>query len=436
MKMRVMNNSADQELRSPIISKQSLPEPYEQGDGFLPVNVRYGPYSHHRLDVATCGFAFYHRYVNKKSRLKPLDDRSVASDRGSAAHEVLEQITNSYQKDRTYKLNDQTLAHWVNLAVNKYPKAYPEAGGILEMAQRYAHNPPPLSNEAKTEQWVAVKVEDGRLVECLDYEEDKALMRGRIDIFDMSDDQTSVTIYDHKTQPNIETADTFQMGIYAWMVKVCNPFIEEVRTVLHFARYDRYSQPVVWDTKALQQIELEVMLRINIIESRHEWHATPYSGCQYCPFLPKCPVNEDVYSVDNQGRPQVDQSTFRILGSTEKAVQLAQRSRVFRESDKMITDELKEFAKFSGSGVATGDLLYDFHVGKPRPDWDRVNKDPALRAKVIASLVKHREDPYRWMGFSATFTDKLWWTPNKALYNELKGLIPDKQETRFEGKKV
>ena len=43
--------------------------------------MKYGPYSSSRLDSATCGYLFYHTYVNpKKERGKV---RTLPQDRGS-----------------------------------------------------------------------------------------------------------------------------------------------------------------------------------------------------------------------------------------------------------------------------------------------------------------------------------------------------------------
>ena len=396
------------------------------------LTTRYGPYSNHRLEVGNCGFSFYHQYVARKKK-GAVEERSVASDRGSAAHEVLEKITKLYQRDNTQKILAEEIKQWVFEAVTRYPLAYSEIGEIVAMAKRYAANPPHLSTEAKTEVMLALKFEDGQLEQC-EYDDPAAIMRGRIDIFDMADDLQTATIYDHKTQPNIETADTLQMGIYAWLVKRCYPFLKEVRTVLHFARYDRYSQPVAWNDQELREVEDHVLMQVELLENRQSWEATPHKGCQYCPVINRCPAMQEHVSVGEDGKWHVVPRSLKILGSTAKAVQVAGLINVLEEVLKGAKDELKEFVKKAQAPVAIPGKVFGFHASEPKVDWDLVNAKG--RDKIYAILQKHRLDPKDYMSFNPTYTNRIWRLGNGALFKELQEALPSKVETRFEGKKA
>ena len=104
--------------------------------------TNYGPYSNSRLNVGNCGYSFYKQYGPEKN--KHGQSSSVASDRGAAAHEVLEKITRALHRDETFHISKSLVAEWIVEAVAKYPQAYSESGEILRMCMAYAANPPRL----------------------------------------------------------------------------------------------------------------------------------------------------------------------------------------------------------------------------------------------------------------------------------------------------
>ena len=277
-----------------------------------------------------------------------------------------------------------------------------------------------------------MKFRDGKLDDC-SYDDPTALIRGRIDILDRTDDASIWTIYDHKTQPNIETADTLQMGIYAWMVKRSFPYIKEVRTVLHFARYDRYSPIYVWTDEDINAIESEVLMRIAILESQQQWQATPHVGCQYCPLIASCPVLREHIDIGKDGHWHVQPHSLKILGSSGKAVQLAGLSHVLDELRGIVGDELREFVKLAEAPVAIPGKVYGYHVSEKKTDWKLVNK--SMKKEIMKIFKDHRVDPIDYMGFSQEISSQVWRLSNEQLMAKLSEKLPFKSETRFEGKR-
>lgn len=404
------------------------------------MRFKYGPYSPSRLEVANCGYAFYMQYVNPETKVLARA-RSSASDRGSATHEVLEQITRRLLTEGECSFSAEEVRAWVSEAVNRHPGAYSEVEDILEMARLYIKKPPPfpLTKEAKTELDIAIryvgKDPNGQyLFEQCDYESPEALARGWADILDISDDAERAVIIDHKTQPNIEEADTFQMGFYAWVMKRTYPFLKEISTVLHFVRYGNYSKPYVWTDEHIDHIEDGVLARIESIETRQEWEATPHKGCQYCPFVMQCPVVKEHLEAQEDGSWRVKPVSLKILGQTGKAVQLAGLVNILDSLRTRINDELKDFVKAAEAPIAIPGRIYGYHQSAPKVDWDRVNK--SLREKTYDIFEKHGVDPRKFMGFSQSFSTAVWQLGNQQLLDELSTLFPTKVETKFEGKKV
>ena len=272
----------------------------------------------------------------------------------------------------------------------------------------------------------------GEFVQC-DYDDPKAFARGRADILMISDDTTHALIYDHKTQPNVEEADTFQMGIYAWVISKIYPFLDEVHTVLHFARYGKYSEPYIWTKEDLARIEDELVTRIAIVEGRTEWTATPHGKCQYCPFMSECPALAEYISINPEnGEMTINSKDFKILGDTNKAVRMAGLLNVIEEITKEVKKELRNHVKLSESPIAIPGKIFEFRVDT-KIHWDKVNK--ALREDTYKVFKKHNIDPRDFMGFSQTFSTGVWRTGNEDLVKELSELFPRKNESSFKGYK-
>lgn len=400
------------------------------------MKLRYGPYSPSRLETAICGYSFWNQYV-KEDRKRGQENLPQA--RGSAVHEVFEKITAKLiaHPDGT-SFSAQEIRNWINEAVDAHPAAYEEAGEILNMCKLYVQRPPRvLTSDAGIELRLAVKAfqgEDGSIqFKEADYEDPDAFFRGRADILVMSDDLTTAIVYDHKTQPNTEEADTFQMGCYAWVIWKIHPYLKEIKSVLHFARYGSYSEEHTWTLEALQAVEDELLTRIQIVDSRTTWEATPNKLCQYCPMILKCPAMEEFIQIDpNNGNFTVAHDNFKCLGDTNKAVKLAGLVNVLEEVVKKSKAELRTHVKAFGPVAIPGKLL-EFR-GVEGIHWDRVNKH--LRKEIYAVFEEHGVNPRDFMLFNQTASAAAMFVDNPALIKKLSEVLPRKVTTTFKGYKL
>lgn len=416
------------------------------------MKLKYGPYSPSRLETATCPFQFNQQYIKKRPEAKV---ERLPQGRGSVVHEVYEQITKKYMGNKDTLFNPMEVRKWTAEAVNRHPIAYEELEGIQEMVGKYIDRlPTNVTENSEVERKLAVKMKlddngnvvmysdeiNGRAVlrpefeEC-DYDDPQAYMRGRADILTISDDLTTLFVYDHKTQPNVEEADTFQMGIYAWVISKCYPFIQEFQTILHFARYGKYSDPYVWTKEDLYRIEEQLLTRVEIIESRSNWEqAVPYKNCQYCGFMLECPELRNYIEIDQQtGEFQLLYNNFDIMHDTNRAVRFAGVMTVFEEAVKVIKRNLKAHVQDYGP-IAIAGKVFCF-AGKEEIHWDKVNSKPEVKTQIFEIFKKHKEDPTKWMGFSQTFTKSVWMLDNDALMNELSAALPRKIAVKFTGEK-
>jgi CRISPR/Cas system-associated exonuclease Cas4 (RecB family) len=400
------------------------------------MQLKYGPYSPSRLDTATCGHAFYRQYIDPATKGQRFE--GLAQARGSAVHEVFEQITRRMCDDQNTVFSEAEIRQWAAEASNRHPAAYQEAGEVVEMAKLYVRKPPPLlTKDAGIELRIAVKAEPNAegghdFVEC-DYDDPQALARGRADIMLISDDTTTAVVYDHKTQPNVEEADTFQMGFYAWVISKAHPYLDVIQTVLHFARYGIYSEPYVWTRDDLAKIEDELLTRIAIVESRQEWVATPNKNCQYCPYIAQCPAVAEYLEVKENGDYRVLNNNLKIFGDTSKAVKMAGLVNVLEDLLGNAKDSLKQHVKEFGA-IAIPGKIFEFRASDEKVDWDVVNKK--LRGKVYEVFEKHGVDARTFMSFGQTASKSVWLLENEELLKELSAIMPKTRDTTFRGYKA
>lgn len=409
------------------------------------MKLKHGPYSPSRLDTGICGFSFYNQYV-RPDRIKSKENLPQA--RGSAVHEAFEEVTKKMIENPSYVFSHEEIRGWVSDAINRHPAAYEEIDAITTMVKEYIRRPPKiLTKDAGVEMKLAIKWDgvsmyedniNGKIFkrpvfeEC-DYNDPDAFARGRADILLISEDATRAIIYDHKTQPNMEEADTFQMGFYAWVISRYYPFLEEISTIMHFARYAYYSDAYVWSKEQLVEVESQIMDRVYNIEHRASWDAVPNNKCQYCPFITKCPAVAEFIEVDEAGSARTKTESYKIYNDVHKAVKIAGLINVLEDSLSMAKEELRTYVKNSNCGIAIPGKVYEFRKNDTNIDWDKVNK---MREKVFSVFVKHKVDPTSFMGFSQTHSKHIWMTENEALVKELAEMFPRKLETTFKGWKL
>lgn len=409
------------------------------------MKLKHGPYSPSRLDTGLCGHSFYNQYV-RPDRIKSKENLPQA--RGSAVHEVFEEITKKMIANPSYVFSHEEIRHWVSEAINRHPPAYEEIDAITSMSKEYIRRPPRiLTRDAGVELKLAIKwdgvsmyddeingrIERRPVFEECDYDDPEAFARGRADILLISEDATRAIIYDHKTQPNMEEADTFQMAFYAWVISRYYPFLSEISTIMHFARYAYYSDAYVWSKEQLFEVETQVMDRIYNIESRTSWTAVPNNKCQYCPFLTECPAMKEFIEVDESGHVRTRAESYKILNDVNKAVKIAGLINVLEDAISKAKDELRVYVKNSNHGIAIPGKVYEYRKTDTNIDWKKVN---AMRDKIFPVFQKYGVDPMVFMGFSQTFSKSIWMTENEALVKELAVLFPRKLEVEFKGWKL
>lgn len=392
------------------------------------MQLKYGPYSPSRLETAVCGYNFFRQYIDEN---RPPRTEGLAQARGSALHEVFEKITPLIAKGYQ-EISDGQVRQWVAEAIQRHPAAYEETGLILDMVSKYLACPPLLEPDAEVEKLIGIKLTENGFEQC-DYNDPEAYARGRADIMMLDANGDVATIIDHKTQPNIEDADTFQMGFYAWVLKKTYPFLKEIRTVLHFARYGKYSPEFVWTEERLAAVESEILTRISVVEGRTSWEATPNRLCQYCQFKSECPALSGVVERTPDGHVRPKPESLKILGDTYQAARLAGVVGVLEDVVGEIKDELKTHVKQSNSPVASADRVFDFFPTEG-VDWDKVNKH--LKVQVYEVFEKHGVDPRNYMSFGQTASRSVWMLGNKDLLEELSFVLPKKVATEFRGKLV
>jgi len=410
--------------------------------------LKYGPYSPSRLETATCPYSFYRQYIDKERRVTRRE--GVPQARGSAVHEVFEHLTHLMRSNLNghITISSDEIQKLVTEAVIRHPAAYPEVKEILDMAMGYLNHPPKiLTTDAEIELKVAVKLDPDGFKEC-SYDDPEAFVRGRADIMVMSDNVDKVYLYDHKTQPNIEGADTFQLGLYAWVISKVHPYLNEIHTILHFARYASYSADCIWvkndevrqrlleredvDPKyvlSLTDIEQEIMARISIIEGTRSWdEAIPHKNCQYCPVMSECPVVKEVLEFDGEGIPHM--KAFSILKDTGRAVKVAGYLNLFEELVKGFKEDLKEHVSYSGTPISIPGKTYCFRSSES-VDWDHVNKK--LKNKAYAIFEEYGIDPRQFMSFNQTASKSVWLLGNEELVKKLSEIFTRKVSTEFRG---
>lgn len=369
-------------------------------------DLQYGPYSPSRIDTANCGHAFYESYVlpkieksknpNYKHQREP---ENLAAARGSVIHEVFE-LVNAKLIQGSAVFSNEEIRKWVREAVHDHPIAFQEMELIVSAVHLYIQRPPKnVPSDAMIEQKLALDMD---LNEC-DYDDPKALIRGRADLMWFNEDM-SATILDFKTQPNIEEADTFQMGVYAFVVaKTYN--LKEVYTQIYFARYGKYSQKHLWTEESLALVEERIKASIEVIEWREKWEATPHNGCQYCPFITSCPVFKDTFNIDPEsGKVSLkNPNDLNIHGNLQQAIKVAAIAIQLKEFHKVAESNLREFARQYGQPIVCNNKAYMFKA-KEEVYWDKINKSYESKSQIIDIMVKHGVDYREYIGFSNKVT--------------------------------
>lgn len=370
--------------------------------------------------MANCPHRFKLQYIDKSIE----DEGSLAARRGSVVHETFEEITKAWliekplDWEQVRKILTQKMTHYL-VTDDSAQKV------CIGAAKKYMENPPlNLDTVLGTEEQIAVKWQDDKWVTCA-WDDPDAYARGKIDLL-MIDDDNIATIIDHKTQMFVETADTFQMGFYAWLVKQAYPYIESVRTILHFCHPDInfYSKSVHWTQEDIDDnIEL-IKTKIDIAENMTEYPAEANHHCKYCPIKLACP------RIQRLRRKRLPRGAIKgpIL-SAQEAKKQAEVLTVLEENSKEVKSSLKTFVEDIGA------------VQLPGLEYALVTSDSYVvplenKKELIEKLGEYGQNPYSFFEFSATKLKKLWRTLDQKQIEEISNLIEPKKSTSFRSRKI
>lgn len=309
--------------------------------------LKYGPYSPSRIEASTCPHRFYREYIKCDAEAEKI----AASNRGSAVHDMFEEITKRWMQDK--RITWQEVQGMLPKIMAQYFITSPDLQKeILKTTECYLRNPPPINTGDiyGTEEALAVKrVEGEDLFEECEWDDPQCFARGKLDILLIKDNVA--TIIDHKTQKNIpKRQDTFQMGVYAWIVKQIFPQIKEVKTILHFCDYrlNYYGKPVTWTERDLEIKKDELQFHIDVIENIDNFeHTNAGAHCTYCPVIRECPRLKK--SLENKLK-----YNKVPIESASKAVDKASTLKVLEENKGVLQKELKDYTQTIGSVEITG----------------------------------------------------------------------------------
>ena len=344
----------------------------------------YGPYSPSRLIAGKCPLRFFAQYVRKDKIIS----HTLASARGSAIHEVLENITKSRLTGdllTTKQVND-----WVTESVGKNPAAYSQVDLIKEAADAYVRTPSPYVNSTTEceksfavqlwieDSWDDTSVPTIAFVEVPYYLEDgrpnpDCFFGGKLDQISVDHQTRTVTVLDHKSTPSANEKEdhTFQVGCYAWLVAMFYPGYT-IKTVIHYCHpsLSFYSSPVYWYEKDLQFIQQEILLKVGALEAYEAFEAIPGNACDYCHIVQECNVYEKIREQNTKGT--IDLNT----NSVEDLIRIAKELYVVDQMHTQLSKTLKSGIEklCPNTGVNIGGVSYGFNKSEGSVDWDATNK--------------------------------------------------------------
>lgn len=249
--------------------------------------------------------------------------------------------------------------------------------------------------------------------------------RGKIDILQINGDVA--TIIDHKTQLNIETADTFQMGFYAWLVTKYYPFLKEVNTILHFCHPDlnRYSLPYTWSRAEIDDIEEQIRIRVDGIEKLQDFYEAAGHHCTFCPIKLECGLLNELHKIKTKfgsvkAGPMIDaQSAHRAAEVLIPA----------EHSQKVIKSNLNAFTKEFGSIIINGMEYGHF----PSESW---TVQPGKEQELFDLLKECGVDPFQVFTCDSRALKGCWRGFKKPLIDRIKEKLYLRTKTSFRSRKV
>ncbi len=331
--------------------------------------IKYGPYSSSRIDISHCPYRFLREYIRKDCT----KSHSEVANRGSAIHYAFEKITKAFAANK--KIDD--IESLITESFEKYPLYENENLVFIKEAIYNYYNEEVRPFKAEDIVDVELKLGIKRNFSPCDYNDPEVFFRGVIDILVINNE--SAHIIDHKSQMHVESPNTFQMGAYALLVKAHYPYLNEIKTTLHFhaPSLNFYSYPSTWDDNKLKQVLNDLKRYIKLaesIEDNNKIEATPGKYCQYCPVISECPV---IAKVSNGQIKMIGP-----IGNAETAREYAKALTTLEEFTSQAKKQLKIFMENTGASISLGDSEYQLRTYK--------NKNYTNSHEVIKILEEYK----------------------------------------------
>lgn len=379
--------------------------------------MKYNPYSPTKMKVSFCEWLFSKLYILKD--VERTD--SEASNKGHVDHTVQELILLACLKGE--RPTPQQVHAWLNEAMDKYPLKEEESiHFVREACLNFLYGmdrwPFKLDCVVGVEEKLGAGWDGKQYVPC-SFDDPNAVIRGIIDIAVI--DGTKGWSYDHKNQRNVETADTFQQGVYAFLMKVHYPYLEEVYSVLHFCapELNFWSKPAIWGPEELAILRADFERYIRYAEDINPETAVATAGhqCRYCSVIHECPIGAKFTAEGKVERPGV-------IASSQDAVRYAEHYVFMEQWMKELKKHLNRYCKDVGP-VPLRDMIVEMRHSEGRD----LRKQAAIR-----EVFKTHNIPFEYYaslstdGAKRAFADH---SENSDFLGDFERMAPSKMSPRF-----
>lgn len=294
---------------------------------------------------AACPFYLKCQYVDK------LDDRyiRVAAERGKAAHQAIDEILN-------YCLDNEIPPSEISDGMTRDALERHSSHGILgeildvfKWVRKWKENFPLPAHVIGVEQKIALDT---------DYDEvdfSDASYRGILDLLQIRGNHAIVT--DWKSQPNILSQtdmDAHEQGtMYCWLVQKLYPHVEKFTFRIWFLRYGFYKETFRTESD-LEEFEQALIIKERKIEQINNWDPIPGPQCQYCDFIHRCPIAQDLSPISSE---IIDQ---------KQAVIAAQKITVMSSLIGELKAKLKEYVKKNDEILIGDNWIYGYQTSNSK----------------------------------------------------------------------
>lgn len=324
---------------------------------------KYAPYSHSKLQVASCPFLFKWRYIARK----PIVTKEPKD--GIALHEAQQLYVDHCLK--TKQASDLSIIPALWERACEKAKLMDDSGSA-DMFADLARNTIVDPNVIMANEYELAFKED--FTPC-DWWDKTGFFRVKIDRVDVDPTgETPPTIVDYKTQFNLPSQSDVermpQMKTYAWAgFRVMFKDADEIIVRLIFPRYGCAVREVRFKRGDVDRYQEQIMRKIERVEKLEKFLPVPSDQCAFCGLLSThCPLKDNPYAEVNEAN----------------AVQAAMRYVQLAEELKRLKKALSVYAEERGD-IDIGSGTVGYHP-KEKKDMDVAKALAWLRANAVDAM--------------------------------------------------